>query len=123
MKLNKIISYKVYPFDLLLSFNESDKQFQKNLKKLGVTCTDSILEFDNLSSNKGRTFMLPTGQSILRLNFYPKTSVEFGILQHEIFHCVEFVLDRIGMKLNSKSDEAYAYLIQYLTTKIYKLIK
>ena len=124
MKLNKIISYEVYPFDLLVSFNESDEEFKSKLKEFEIEFEDDvILSFDNIKSNRGRTIMLSSGQSILRLNFFPKTSTEFGILQHEIFHCVEFLFDRVGMKLSFKSDEAYAYLIQFLTIKIYELIK
>lgn len=48
-----------------------------------------------------------------------KTIDELSILQHEIFHCVMFILDKIGIKLSYKTDEIYAYLIQYITKQIY----
>lgn len=49
------------------------------------------------------------------MDIIPKTIDELSILQHEIFHCVMFILDKIGIKLSYKTDEIYAYLIQYIT--------
>lgn len=52
----------------------------------------------------------------------PKSVTDYGTLAHEIFHAVTFILTRIGMSLTNESDEAYAYLIGYLTKEIYKHI-
>ena len=41
------------------------------------------------------------------------------MLHLEIFHCVIFIFDKIGIKLSYKTDEIYAYLIQYITKQIY----
>jgi hypothetical protein len=67
--------------------------------------------------------MFSTNTSILRLRCLPETPEDFGRLAHEVFHIASFVLDRVGMKLKvMASDEAYAYLISYLTEEIYKKI-
>jgi hypothetical protein len=42
-----------------------------------------------------------------------------GILAHEIFHCVEMTFSFIGLSHTEHSSEAWAYLIQFLTEKIY----
>ena len=76
-----------------------------------------------LSGGIGRYCLFKSGQSLIRIKGKPKTPEEFGTLQHEIFHIAASLLWRIGMKLKVKSsDEAYAYLIGYLTTEIYKKI-
>lgn len=119
--LNKIIPLVIYPFDVMVSFGESDEQLAKVLNKHGFDLTD--VDIAHKEGREGRCTMLHSGQTVLRLYKYPKTPVQYGYLQHEIFHAVEFVMERIGMKLCRKSDEAYAYLIQYLTTEIHKCLK
>lgn len=42
---------------------------------------------------------------------------------HEIFHCAAGILDYIGIPLGSKSEEAYAYLIGYITRQFYENLK
>ena len=51
-----------------------------------------------------------------------KNPFEMGLLQHEIFHTVGFFMSEINTPLKNSTHEAYAYLIQYLTEQIYKII-
>jgi len=67
--------------------------------------------------------MLDTGQIILWMEKKPTTPFLLSILAHEIFHCTCFLMDRVGIKYSDDSDEAYAYMIQYLTTKCYEKLK
>lgn len=125
-KLNKIIPIGIYPFDLMISFNESDDQIKKSLKRYGVTFKKSsnviTIEMDGIKTKQGRMVMLKGNQSILRLNFMPRLSdpFEMSLLQHEIFHTVGFFMAEINTPLNDDTHEAYAYLVQYLTEKIYQ---
>lgn len=77
---------------------------------------------DDLKTKQGKYAMFPEGQSVIRLNFYPRKnkSFEMSLLQHEIFHTVGFLMSEINTPLNDDTQEVYAYLIQYLTEKIYK---
>lgn len=71
----------------------------------------------------GLFYMTEKNQSMIRLRDFPSDNIGLGYLQHEIFHATTFILDRIGMKLVLlESDEAYAYLAQFLTVEIYKRI-
>jgi hypothetical protein len=54
---------------------------------------------------------------------YPKTPAHFGFLAHEIFHTVDITLHYAGLKLTAESDEAWAYFVGWLTTRIYDLFK
>lgn len=114
-KANFIIPLVIYPFDVMVSLGETDEQLKKSLKKTSIDWDDLMI-----CRGVGRTFMDDSGRGIIRLKSYPHTCEDYGVLQHEIFHYVTFIMDKIGMKLNlCDSDEAYSYLIGYLTTQIY----
>lgn len=116
-KLNLIVPLIVYPFDVMFSFNETDRELKKHLKNYKIEVNDITLSF----TERGRTTMFEGNQTIIRLKSFPTNSEDYGYLAHEIFHAVTIIMDRIGMKFNPfKSDEAYAYLIGYLTQKIYE---
>lgn len=117
--LNAVIPLVVYPFDVMISFGQSDRDLRIALKKLG-TEWDGILEMGE--TTMGRTVLMPNNATVLRLKNIPQSCTEYGFLAHEIFHAVTFILNRIGMSLTEQSDEAYAYLIGYITKEIYKRI-
>lgn len=120
---NFVIPLIVYPFDVMVSFGQTDDELLKTLSK---SLTDDEIKDKKLWSieknGDGRTVLFGSGQTLIRMPKVPKSVKEYGTLQHEIFHATEFILSHIGMSLCKKSDEAYAYLIGYLTTEIYKRI-
>ena len=119
--LNFVIPLVVYPFDVMVSFGESDDVLFAKLKKKGVDITDTNLSVYS-DTQRGRTIMFKGNQTLIRMYELRDTPHWYGNLAHEIFHAVEFIMERIGMELTIKSDEAYAYLIGYLTEEIYKKI-
>lgn len=116
---NFTISYVVYPFDIMFSFGETDQVLYRKLKCKGIT-EPEICDISGIT--RARTAVFKEGPSIIRMKNIPKTAEEFGFLQHEIFHAVYFLFTRIGIELCEKSDEAFAYAIQYLTEQVYKRI-
>ena len=92
------------------------------MKKLKKTLHSSLSNQlnDIPFQSKGKSIMFSGGQVLLWMPEKPKTAIEFSFLQHEIFHCACFVLEKVGIKYHDKTCEAYAYLIQFLTLKIYK---
>ena len=52
----------------------------------------------------------------------PKDIKGLSILAHEIFHIANFTLEKAGINLTSDSDEAYSYLIEFLTKKILAML-
>lgn len=121
-----IVPLVVYPFNIMFSLGESDEAFQKAIIKNYPPSVLKDLEQDPEilklgPKTNGHTQNLPTGlETIVRLKNYPKTPIDYGILAHEIFHAVSFVLFRIGIPLEmSKTDEVYAYLIDHVTKEVY----
>ena len=126
--MNKIIPFGIYPFDLMISFNESDKEIKKALKKFNITPINAtettVFNMDKSKTKIGRMVMFIGKQTVIRLNFMPKLTnpFEMSLLQHEIFHAVQFVMAEIHTPLKNSTSEVYAYLIQYLTEKVYSLL-
>ena len=119
-----IIPLQIYPFDIMISIDEKDEVLRNRLIKYGSTIEDCE-ELMNLSDTvRGRCVMLPSNQTVIRLKMLPKKYDMMSVIAHEVFHATTFILHRIGMKLELfVSDEAYAYLLGYITTEIYKKIK
>jgi hypothetical protein len=118
---NFIIQYHVYPFDLMVSMGQSDKAVLKALKS---KCYKDDVDLDLIKVNgQGRCVMFSGGQTIIRMKHLPDCAAQFGYLQHEVFHAVEFLFNRIGITHSNDSSEAFSYLIGYITTEIYKNLK
>lgn len=116
--MNFIVPLVVFPFDVMVSLGETDEQIKKALGKFDIEWKDEMQCF-----GQGRFFMTENNQSVIRTKVFPTSCEDYGHLQHEIFHSVTMLLDRIGMVFKPlESDECYAYLIGYLTTEIYKKI-
>lgn len=113
--MNFIVPLVVYPFDIMFSFGETDEQLKKSLKKYNCEWSDKM-EYGGM----GIFYINDKNQSLIRVYNIPKICEDYGTLQHEIFHAVTYILDRVGMKLKLRtSDEAYAYLIGYITKEVY----
>ena len=113
--INFILPLVIYPLDIMVSIAQTDCELRKELIKCGSVWNDIMKCLGD-----GLYVMTPSNQSLIRIKKYPITPREYGILQHEIFHAVTNIMHRIGMKfIILKSDEAYAYLVQYITEAIY----
>lgn len=113
---NFIIPLVIYPFDILVSINETDDHIREHFKKYEI-------EEGNFFEGRittARTLQFETGQTIIR--FYTWESCTMATVAHEIFHAVTLILDRVGMPFDiEKNDEAYAYLIGYVTQEFYNV--
>ncbi len=117
--MNFIIPLVIYPFDVMFSLGETDEQLKKQFKKYNIE-ESNYFEYE---LQKGRCSQFKTGQVIVRLKHKPKTINDLACLQHEIYHAVNYILSFIGIKYSDDSEEAYAYLITYLTEQCYKKLK
>lgn len=117
---NFIINIPIYEKDIMFSFGESDVQFKKSIDKynLNLTENDMTRAIWNLDCH-GMSTRFEMGQLVIRTKDYPKSARDMGTLQHEIFHAVSNLLDYIGFNFNNTTDEPAAYLISYITEKVY----
>lgn len=113
-----IVNCQVYPFEILVYYEKNKKQLIKYLQT--ILPANTIKELNKLTLSRGKSIMFSSGQTLLWLERKPKTVFDLAVLSHEIFHCACFILARVGIKYSKKSDEAFAYLIQYISNEIYK---
>lgn len=124
LKQNFFIELEIYPFDVMISVDESDDELRKTLQGYKID-SDEIENLMNMpETTRGRhVFFKSSHQTVVRLVSQPKRIEMEGVIIHEIFHVVTYIFKSIGMKLKLEvSDEAYAYLMQYLTEKIFTKI-
>jgi len=81
--LRFIVPLKVYPFDVMVSFGETNEQLEKVLRGIGITADDDIelamLRSDTIS---GRACMFSSNQSLIRLTkipVIPRDNLEEGV--------------------------------------------
>jgi len=108
------VSLGIYKRDILFFFNQAD--FLAFAEKEEVY-EEELFEMSELSDGKTvlteRWFIM----------CYISDEENHWLIAHEIFHCVEFIFRQVWIELNSGSDEAYAYALQYVTEELYELIK
>lgn len=123
MKKIFLVNHGTYPFDILICIGSTHKEIltwlKKNKKiKLSKEDEDSLFMEGN-----GRTSMLESGATVMRIRNLKNKCDFHATLAHEIFHSVEFLFDKIGLPHKLSSGEAYAYQIQYITGSIYEKLK
>ena len=120
----KVIKLDIYPFDIMVSIDESDDVLSKRLLKFGneVNEIESLLNMGSTVS--GRALMLRSGQCVIRLRKSRDKCNFIGVITHESFHITTFILERVGVVFDmDTSDEAYAYLLGYITSRVCNIAK
>jgi len=83
-------------------------------KELYASTIDGCIKINN--SNYYCTYIiLNTNNSF--------TPITHGVIAHEAFHASNFLLSRRGVIIDRDNDEAQAYLIDWITDQIHRLIK
>lgn len=114
MKKCFVVDHGTYPFDVMVCIGMSHDEVLSRLKKRGYEPDKD--EADGIRMDGvGRTCMLKSGATVLQVR-----TNNHGQIAHEIYHAVEFLFDRIGVKYKMTSSETWAYQIQFLTDEIYK---
>jgi hypothetical protein len=114
------ITLDIYKIDILVAINYSDrkllKAFDPNMKKEEF---DEHYDGFKEPTVRARWCVSNGGWHVLRFKEVPSP----GELAHECFHAVSYILRNISINLNDTSEEAYAYLLEYLIEKITGVIK
>lgn len=119
-----IVNHGTYPFDILVCIGASHQEVLDWLWKNKKIKPDEEEKEKLWMSGVGRTVMLKNGATILRIDNQKSKPDFHATIAHEVFHAVEFLFEKIGLKYNAEiSGEAFAYQIQYLTESIYEKIK
>lgn len=119
--LNFIVPLVIYPFDVMVSVDQTDEQLMKILRKHGEDEQSCEKLLNQPDTCPGRAVLLASNRTVIRLRRQRSKAKFAGIIAHEVFHAVTFIFDRIGITFDlDKCDEAYAYAIMYLAEKIHE---
>jgi len=125
MKKFFIIETPPYPFSIAVSIGQTKRDFNNSIKSLGNYNLNDITDFFT-SNNMGQTCN-NEGDNLVIVML--KADSSYGVIAHELFHAVTFVMSTVGINLNSlvndkdnSTEEAYAYMIEYVTNNFYDKI-
>lgn len=110
-----IIPWIIFPFETMVCLGMKQEEVLKVLDKYDLTEEDKehvVME------GTGRTVIFSGNGTLLWLKEYPDPGS--GVLAHECFHVVFFLLDKIQITIGDTNDELVAYMLQYLIDEIYK---
>ena len=117
----KVIHNKVFGIQTVVSLGQSDEDLETclDIAKLPKVDDYEFLYMDEIDGFSGRTLMDNSGLILMRVNTAKRTVNSLAVIQHEIFHIVDFLLQFIDTPLTDETNEVYAYLIEYYTREIY----
>lgn len=119
MKKIFFVDWEVFPFSVMVCLGSTREDIFRQIKKSKYHLDDDEKEHLVMRGG-GKTVMLKGGGTIIWLRHYPKKGS--GVLVHEITHAVQFLLDRVGIKVGENCDELPAYMTEYLNNKIVEKI-
>lgn len=124
-----VIDVELYNCQFLISVNQDNEDLVVSLVQSGVLYSaedpefgDYMGHFLNMKKNYlAKTVMHDNGVISIKINKFDKNNPgDMATLIHELSHAAMFTFDRIGMPHNSDTDEAYSYLLGFLTKKFFE---
>lgn len=124
-----IIDVELYSAQFLISINQEiddlvlsviENQIVPSLESPYLE-TYMVPFLDMKMTTLARTVFYENGTVAIKLNNYSKDNIEdLATLVHELSHATMFTFQRIGMPHTSDTDEAYSYLLGFLTKKFFE---
>lgn len=115
---------EIYHCTIFVSIGKPDaamRKFLKCLEKHGYNHKSYEEDERKLS---GSIELLGVGNLLIWLEELPTDGVSHGVMSHEIFHAAVAILRRVNMPLTQDSEEAFSYLVGWITRKIFdKILK
>lgn len=120
------IDLGVYPYTIFVCFMDLDKLVElirtEKYPPSEKEVEDIITGF-NGEGFAAKVLQLNNGNILMYIeNNFIDQSYMVNAVTHEVFHITHMIMDRIGLKLGFKSDEAFCYLNGYINEKIFEQI-
>ena len=118
MMTHHMVHMDMFYRDLLIVYGD-EKQTRKTLNiYFDKEEVEELLE-DFTFEEKGRTVYAPKFNAyFVWLPKLPETAQDVGFLVHELFHSTYAVMCNVGISLSEDSEEAFAYMMGFLTEKV-----
>lgn len=124
-----ILNVPIYNTQFIVSVDQTDSQFLKSVAKENLNLEPEVIAM-GLFGEEG-TGHVTLGHVvnrqgypvIFRLRGNPDSPKKIASMTHEVFHVVSKTLRNKGMTLVPESEEAYAYLLDYIVEQILERCK
>lgn len=123
-KRHFVVHVDVYNVDIIFFIDKNENEIKKTLKKLSGIRYKNFNEnhldnWDKDIKNLGRMCSFMGGFVVM---MKPKECKGFRMftstLVHELSHVTHYLLRDRGMELSNETEEAYTYLIEFLTREV-----
>ena len=123
-KCKAIIQVPIYKKAVLL-YCGSERELLKTVRRdLGEEVEEEVRNgLGEEERYEGITLMTSTNDVIVHLPEKPKNNKGISTLTHELFHASSFILEGAGIPHTNDTEEAYAYLLEYLVTEALDSLK
>ena len=127
-----VIDLEIYNANIIVSIEQEAEDVVLALVEHGVipSLESPALKMymepfmDMKSTNLARTAMYENGVIAVRLTHFHENNIEdMATLVHELSHVCMYTFERIGMPHTGDTDEAYGYLIGFLTKKFFENVR
>lgn len=115
----ELVSFGGYPRDVIIAIGVDTPELLTYIGGLGFDVEPIEIEFDK--GDFGITAEVGS-KVLIRLESFDGSAAAYGCLAHEIHHAVCTTMKQLGIPQHKKTEEAYSYAIQDLTTKIVPLL-
>lgn len=124
MQLHKI-SVDVYDRDVIIIAGATAAQaataLKPYMKRKERRRTAAIMQ--RVRPGEAVTIKADCGGVLVYLPAFDHTPKAVGVLAHEMLHAAAFILRGAGVPLNEHTEEAYSYLLGYLTAEALRALK
>lgn len=128
-----VVEIPLYLQNVIFSINQTDDELLDSILntrslwpngyKRKKSSIEYLLDVFHDKTVDARTVKYTNG--IILTRFYNISSIylpeNLATFNHEIFHVTSFIASEKGMRLTVSSEEAYAYLMGFITNEFYKL--
>jgi hypothetical protein len=111
----KIIPIEIYGTELVVSIGQTDDEIFDECKKRWEWDEYRDTVISAVSGQNLATFSSSPKMLIIR---FKERNPKDGLIAHESFHAVFRILNSIGLNPSYETEEAYAYLLDYIVNKI-----
>lgn len=103
----------------MVSLEQTDEQLKRSIQKHGIEW------FEELEMNGAGKCAIDyeTQICVVRLKHYPESAFDWSVLTHELLHAIFRSFRDLGLHLCEKSEEAFTYMMGYLTFEVMKKIE
>lgn len=114
-KCKAIIQVPIYKKAVLLYCGSESGLFKTVRRDLGKDVEEEVRDgIGGEEQYEGITLMTSTNDVIVHLPEKPKNNKGISTLTHELFYASSLILEGAGIRHTKDTEEAYAYLLEYL---------